>query len=129
MVYAKGKIFYCDTEADIKNLPTDRTPGCLAKNIETGDIYLLDNSHVWVLQTKSLFGAGGSNGGSSSSQDIYLTQGSVDEDQNLILGYNTDTMDPIKVDIGVINDPLELLIEENKLEEVPEEFVQGLFNS
>lgn len=50
MVYAKGKLFVCDTEEDVKDLPTDRSPGALAKIISNSSSYILNSYGEWIKQ-------------------------------------------------------------------------------
>ena len=127
MIYAKGKIFYCDTEADVKDLPTDRSPDCVAKVIETSNIYRINSSGNWVLQANS-----GGSGGSSSREDIYISSAELDNEDNLILGFSTSQKEPIKVNLGSINQPeiflLQSELEKNKIEPATEGFIEGLFN-
>ena len=60
MVYAKGKLFVCDTEEDVKDLPTDRSPGCRARVISSSALYKLNSVGQWIKQTS----------GSSGGQDV-----------------------------------------------------------
>lgn len=60
MVYAKGKLFVCDTEEDVKDLPTDRSPGCRARVVSSSALYKLNSAGQWIKQTS----------GSSGGQDV-----------------------------------------------------------
>ena len=129
MVYAKGRVFYCDTEADLRSLPTNRTPGCVAKILETSDIYQLNSSGTWILQTNS---SGGGEGGGSSIQDIYISSAHLDEDENLILEFNAGLRDPIEVNLGSINQSEIFLLQKDlealgKIEPSTQEFITSLF--
>lgn len=105
MIYVNGKVFICDTESDVENLPTNRTPGSVAKVASTSNIYILNSSGKWILQTSS--GSGG-----SSSEDIHINNAYLDEDENLILEFNTSYKEPLKVNIGSINEPEIFLLQE-----------------
>lgn len=126
MIYVNGKVFICDTESDVENLPTNRTPGCVAKVASTSNIYILNSSGKWILQTAS--GSGG-----SSSEDIHINNAYLDEDENLILEFNTSYKEPLKVNIGSINEPEIFLLQEeikkNKVQDVSEDFINSLFNN
>lgn len=50
MVYAKGKLFVCDTDEDIQDLPTDRSPGALAKIASNSSLYMLNSHGEWIKQ-------------------------------------------------------------------------------
>jgi hypothetical protein len=39
--------YVADTEADVANLPTTVTPGSTCIVIETGSVYMLNNSKEW----------------------------------------------------------------------------------
>ena len=39
--------FFCDTDADIENLPTDCPDGSRAIVAQNGNLYLLDSLGVW----------------------------------------------------------------------------------
>ena len=127
MIYVNGRIFYCDTEADVKDLPTNRTPGCIAKVASTSNIYKLNASGQWILQTSNEGGGGG-----GSFEDIHVESMYVDEDENLVLTFNTSYKEPLSVNIGSINEPEIFLLQEeikkNKIQDVSEEFIDGLFN-
>lgn len=125
MIYVNGKVFICDTEDDVKNLPTNRTPGCVAKVASTSNIYKLNASGKWILQTSS-------GGGGGSSEDIHINNAYLDEDENLILEFNTSYKEPLKVNIGSINEPEIFLLQEeikkNKVQDVSEDFINSLFS-
>lgn len=128
MVYAKGRVFYCDTEADLEQLPADRTPGCVAKVIETSNLYKINSSGQWVLQTTSNGGGGG-----SSTQDTYINSAHLDENEHLILEFNTSFKEPIEVDLGSINEAEIFLLQQDlekmgMIEPATEEFIQSLFD-
>lgn len=127
MVYAKGRVFYCDTEDDLADLPTDRTPGCVAKVIETSNLYKINSSGQWVLQTNS-----GGGGGGTAGQDTYINSAHLDENEHLILEFNTSFKEPIEVDLGSINEAEIFLLQQDleklgKIEPTTEEFIKGLF--
>jgi hypothetical protein len=54
-------IFYCDYESDVSDLPTNRGVGSKAIVIETGNVYLLNGQHQWILQPTT--GSGGNTDG------------------------------------------------------------------
>lgn len=68
--------FLCDFESDIKDLPTNRGPGSIAKVVETGNIYILNNNHEWVKQPQNSFSSGG---GSSDEGDEIIVLGDSDD--------------------------------------------------
>jgi hypothetical protein len=39
--------YYCDTDADVENLPTDAPAGSRAIVAQNGNLYLLDLQGVW----------------------------------------------------------------------------------
>lgn len=67
--------FLCDFETDVANLPTNRGAGSTAKVIETGNVYMLNNLHQWVLQPKS--SSGGGSGDIPGEGDTVIYDGGV----------------------------------------------------
>ena len=54
--------FVCDTEADIKTLPTEKNkvyPGSTAVVASSGNLYILNASRKWVLFKSNSGGGGG----------------------------------------------------------------------
>ena len=45
-IYGKT-VYIVDTSAEITDLPTGRTPGSIAKVIDTQEIYMLSNDNKW----------------------------------------------------------------------------------
>jgi hypothetical protein len=41
--------YICDYEADVPNLPTGKSAGSTATVVETGNVYMLNSYHQWVL--------------------------------------------------------------------------------
>ena len=76
----------------------------MAKVASTSNIYKLNASGKWILQTSS--------GGGGSSEDIHINNAYLDEDENLILEFNTSYKEPLKVNIGSINEPEIFLLQE-----------------
>lgn len=85
-VNRSGKPFYnmaeflCDYDSDVNSLPTSCGAGSTARVVESGDIYILNNSHEWVKQPKN---SGG--GSSSSSEGEIVVLGDTSANDILIL--------------------------------------------
>lgn len=127
MVYARGQYYVCDTEADIKDLPTNRRPGTIAKVLDPSATYALNSSGEWIQQS-----SGSTSGGSGgSTQDIHVSNIDLDDEDNLIVTFNTGKA-PISVNLGSINDPeIQDIYEQlNNLQvtEIDSDYLKGLFN-
>lgn len=57
--FYNASIFLCDFKSDVANLPTNKGAGSKAKVIETGEWYVLNSQHQWVLQPACGSGDGG----------------------------------------------------------------------
>lgn len=66
--------YICDYETDVANLPTDKSAGSTATVVETGNVYMLNSQHQWVLQPS---------GGSASGGDIIYDGGIIDNSSSL----------------------------------------------
>jgi hypothetical protein len=63
-----GAMYYlCDYENDVANLPIDKSPGSEAVVIETGNVYMLNSQHEWILQQ--------SNSNNNTSNDGTIVSG------------------------------------------------------
>jgi hypothetical protein len=62
-------VYICDYESDIADLPVNKSAGSTAKVVETGNTYMLNNFHQWILQPDS--------GGTSSGGNIIYDGGNV----------------------------------------------------
>lgn len=78
--------YICDYETDVANLPINKSAGSIAQVVETGNIYMLNSLHQWILQPAS------SSGGSGSS-DIIYDGGSVDNSSSNNVIYDGGSMD------------------------------------
>lgn len=73
--------FLCDYESDVADLPTNRGPGSTARVIESGNVYILNNSHQWIKQPKNSSGGGSS----SEEEEIIVLNDAAPTDDIIIL--------------------------------------------
>lgn len=122
--------FVLDYESDVAKLPTNKAVGSSAYVLESGNTYYINSNKEW----KRGVGAP-SNGGGSSTDDIdtYVSSAYISEETgDLVLGYNDGTQ-ALTVDMGElpVAEDVETLrqeIEDNKMTEVDESFIDDLFN-
>lgn len=53
MIYAKGNLFILDSEEDLAQLPTNRSPGARAKIVGDSSFYILNSQGQWIAQTSA----------------------------------------------------------------------------
>ena len=76
LTHENGKHFILDTEAEVKNLPTDDMliPGSTAFVISTSNSYMLNNQNSWVKVNLSN-GSGGSSNPDPGTDNTYIWDG------------------------------------------------------
>lgn len=116
------KEYTVDTESDIADLPTDIAPGSTAFVISTSATYMLNSNGSWNQVVIS--------SGSSSAADVHVANGYLNDDLDLILAFNTDSTEPLTINLGSITDlidNLETEIEDNKGTELTSDYVNNSF--
>lgn len=76
--------FVCDFASDKNNLPVSENPGSTALIIETGEKYILNSYHEWILSKPSCCSNSNTGSGSGSGS----TTPPVDEDLDLEVIYD-----------------------------------------